>query len=153
MRYWRMQLHPNEPEQAAFYTINSLASKFIGIDFIDDMGDLTLKEELGTTPNNFKAFVHEIKKEDIVLISLHHQPFAVLTEIGEYNYIKRPVSELNIWFKHFRRFNKISYYSDAYGKLKEQHSNLVMTNTFSEASIDSKSGKLISDWKKVFIIK
>lgn len=149
MSYWRMQLHPNEPSYAAFYTVNSLANSFIGLDFSEDTGDLTkLKvDSLETSPNNIKAFVYEIKTDDWVLIFLHHQPFALVTNIGDYNYIKNSVSELNIWFRHFRKVKKVSYYSDVFGKIQEKHSVLKMTNTFSGVSSGTESGNLIDEWK------
>lgn len=149
MPYWRMQLHPNEPLRAAFYTVNSLANGFIGLDFAEDTGDLTKLDvdSLETQPNNIRAFIYELKSNDWVLIFLHHQPFALVTDIGEYNYIKNLVSELNIWFRHFRKVKKIYYYSDVFGKIQEKHSVLKMTNTFSGVSSDTESGNLINEWK------
>lgn len=38
MNYWRMQLHPSEPQKATFYTTESIASRFIGLDFSEDVG-------------------------------------------------------------------------------------------------------------------
>lgn len=148
MSYWRMQLHPNDAEYASFYTINSLANGFIGLDFGNDPGDLEkLKEcELEKTPNNIYAFVKEITRTDVVIIFLHHHPFAIVRNVEEYNYIKQPIDEVNIWFRHFRKFKDISYYSDVFGTIKDEHKNIKMSNTFSGVSEDSETGKLIQGW-------
>lgn len=148
MSYWRMQLHPNEPEFAAYYTVQSLARGFIGLDFAEDPGDLERLDvsELEANPNNIRGFVTEIQRDDYILISLHHQPFALATDIGSYNYIKNHVAELDIWFRHFRQAGTISYYSDVFGRIREEESHLVMTNTFAGVSLDTVSGRLIAEW-------
>ena len=33
MTYWRMQLHPADPDQAVKHCVESLASGYIGLDF------------------------------------------------------------------------------------------------------------------------
>jgi hypothetical protein len=149
MNYWRMQLHPDDSEFAAVYTINSLANGFIGLDFAQDPGDLEKNnpDSLERKTNNIFGFVYEITTNDIIAIYLHNQPFAIVEEIEEYNYIKKPIAEVNIWFRHFRKFKSVSYYSDVYGRIKEEHKSLIMTNTFSRVSTDSETGKLIQDWK------
>lgn len=40
MTYWRMQLHPSEPDQAVRHSIESLAAGYIGLDFVEDIGRL-----------------------------------------------------------------------------------------------------------------
>ena len=44
MNWWRMQLHPNEPESATFYASQSLAAGFIGLDFATEVGDLLAED-------------------------------------------------------------------------------------------------------------
>ncbi|MCP4176594.1 MAG: hypothetical protein GY756_02410 [bacterium] len=146
MAYWRMQLHPNDSKNAARYTKKCLSLNHIGLDLGQPRGDLTLEDydSLEATPNNIKAFVHKISPDDYILISLHHMPFALVTEIEKYNYIKWRVEELGIWFRHFRRFGSISYYSDLYGQGK--NNKITMTNTFSSLSKNTETGKLITDW-------
>ena len=34
MNYWRIQLHPSDPEQSARHASESLAAGFIGLDFV-----------------------------------------------------------------------------------------------------------------------
>ena len=50
--------------------------------------------------------------DDKVLIIVHHFPFAIATVDGEYNYIRTPVKEIGVWFRHFRRIKNLSYYGD-----------------------------------------
>jgi hypothetical protein len=148
INYWRMQLHPNESESAAFNTVKSLAAGFIGLDFNEERGDLTNLDQnkLETRTNNIKAFVYEILREVAALIYLHHSPFALVMEIEEYNFIKKPVPALDIWFKHFRSVGKVSFYSDVFKRTRTRDSKLKMPNTFSDESTDSESGKLIAEW-------
>lgn len=150
MRYWRMQLHPDEPEYATYYTVECLMNSYIGLGFEGADKDLSSIDynSLETTPNNIYAFVHDISKDDWILIFHHNAPFALVTELGPYNFIKMNVPEMNIWFRHFRRFNKekLSFYYDVFKTGINKHSGIKMTNTFSEASEDSETVKLIKEW-------
>jgi hypothetical protein len=49
---------------------------------------------------------------DKVLIIVHHFPFALVVVKGEYNYIRQPVEELGVWFRHFRAIRDVRYYAD-----------------------------------------
>jgi len=148
-----MQLHPNDKELASFYTNKCLGMNYVGVDFEEDPGDLTKisSEELNTkkytNPNNFRAFASEVLENDYILIMLHNMPHALVTEIQDYNYIKNQVEEMGIWFRHFRRFMKISYFGDIYKSKNDLlNSSLIMTNTFSGVTEDSESGRLITEW-------
>lgn len=143
-----MQLHPNDSAYATDYTVKCLSKNYVGLDFDDDKSDLTTYDdsELETFPNNIRAFAKAISKDDIIIIFHHNIPFALVTEIEEYNYIKKVIPEMEIWFRHFRRFNKISYFNDVYKQGKNEHYMLAMTNTISEASEDTKTVDLIKDW-------
>ncbi len=130
------------------HTVSSLENGFIGLDFAEYRGDLELedKEKLNTQTNDIRGFVHEVKSDDWVCIFVHNKPFALVTEIGEYNYIKNRVEELNIWFRHFRKAGNVYYYADASLEIRNNPGPFVMTNTFSKVSFDSKTGTLIADW-------
>ena len=114
MNYWRMQLHPNEAESAAYYTSQSIAAGFIGLDFATEVGDLLAEEHQNIldTQKDYLAFAKEMKTGDKVLIIVHHFPFAVVTVDGDYNYIRRTEPELGVWFRHFRRVRDVIYFAD-----------------------------------------
>ena len=64
MNYWRMQLHPNEAESAAYYASESLVAGFIGLDFATDVGDLLAEEDhnILDTQKDYVAFAKEMAK-------------------------------------------------------------------------------------------
>ncbi len=70
MNYWRMQLHPNEPESAAYYASQSIAAGFIGLDFETEVGDLLAEgqQDILTTQRDYLAFAREMEIGDKVLI-------------------------------------------------------------------------------------
>ncbi len=55
MKYWRMQLHPNDAKNAAHYANQSLSAGFIGLDFATEVGDL-LWGLKGSDPFNLVNF-------------------------------------------------------------------------------------------------
>ena len=147
MNYWRMQLHPNEAEIAAYYASESLSAGFIGLDFATDVGDLLAEEHqtILDIQKDYVAFAKDMQKEDKVLIIVHHFPFAVVTVAGDYNYIRRTEPELGVWFRHFRRIKDVIYFADynTNAKLWEQY---IMTDTISILrDPNSKSYKLIEE--------
>jgi len=94
MTYWRMQLHPAAPGEALWYTVQSLAAGYIGLDFDTnepDVGDLlspqARQDSLPEKQRDYWAFAHEMAEEDRVLIIVHHFPFALVRVAGPYNYI------------------------------------------------------------------
>ncbi len=111
MTYWRMQLHPNEPGEALKHSVESLAAGFIGLDFHHSAGVGDLREmRQGTLPEHqrdYWAFAHEMTERDIVLIMVHHFPFALATVDGDYNYIREPDPRIGVWFRHFRRVKDV----------------------------------------------
>lgn len=114
MAYWRMQLHPDDSGNSAFHSAQSLSAGFIGLDFAADIGDLEY-QDLSAIPKNqadYTAFATQMAVDDRVLIISHHFPFAVCTILGEYNFIKNPVPELGVWFRHFRRVGHVRYFAD-----------------------------------------
>lgn len=147
MQYWRMQLHPNDQSLAAQHAINSLAAGFIGLDFGVDPGDLRLAERasLPTGQTDFYDFAHKMAVGDNVLIVVHHHPFALATVAGDYNYIKEPVPEIGVWFRHFRRVAEVRYYADRVTNPKEWE-RLVMTDTISILQPSTQSARLMSNW-------
>ena len=114
MAYWRMQLHPADPDHAVKYCIESLASGYIGLDFSEDVGDLTHihQEQLRSSEQDYWLFSHEMRRGDIVLIMAHHFPFALVEVAGGYNYIRRKDKRLGLWFRHFRKIDNARYYAD-----------------------------------------
>ena len=130
MNYWRMQLHPNEAESAAYYASQSLAAGFIGLDFATDVGDLLAEEHQNIldTQKDYVAFAKEMEEGDNVLIIVHHFPFAVVTVDGEYNYIRRTEPELGVWFRHFRRVKDVIYFAD-YNTNAKSWDQYIMTDT------------------------
>lgn len=114
MAYWRMQLHPDDSGNSAFHSAESLSAGFIGLDFAGTVGDLEIEsiENIPHHQKDYVAFASQMEIGDRVLIISHHFPFAVCTVSGNYNYIKHPVPELGVWFRHFRRVDQIIYYAD-----------------------------------------
>ena len=150
MNYWRMQLHPNEPESAAYYASRSIAAGFIGLDFATEVGDLLAEEHQNIldTQKDYLAFAKEMQTGDKVLIIVHHFPFAVVTVDGDYNYIRRTEPELGVWFRHFRRVKDVIYFADynTNVRLWEQYT---MTDAISILrDPNSKSYRLIEEMTK-----
>ncbi len=123
MTYWRMQLHPMEPEAALRHTVTCLAANFIGLDFGDypgptrpgdDVGDL-LRADPASLPESqrgFRAFATEMQEGDYVLVTAHNFPFALCRVAGGYNYVREIPPELKVWFLHFRRVDDVRYFGD-----------------------------------------
>ena|SRR5437660_4687317 len=148
MQLWRMQLHPSDPERATMHAVQSLGAGFIGLDWENDPGDLTLLSP-SSLPRNVTThdfgFV-KMKVGDKVLVIVHHFPFALATVDSKYNYIRVEVPQLRIWFKHFRRVRDVKYYADRVTNAHEWEV-IKMTNTVQLLSDkDSASYRLIRDW-------
>ena len=147
MNYWRMQLHPDEAENAGYYASQSVAAGFIGLDFATEVGDLLsdAHQDILATQKDYVDFAKNMSVGDKVLIIVHHFPFAVVTVDGEYNYIRKAEPKLGVWFRHFRRINNPIYFSDFKTNAKswEQY---IMTDTISILrDKNSKSYKLIQE--------
>jgi hypothetical protein len=143
-----MQLHPSDPSGALKHTVQSLAAGFIGLDFAEDVGDLrrTTKAALPKNAEDYWAFSAEMAIGDRVLIIVHHFPFAIATIAGDYNYIRERAPEIGVWFRPFRRVEKVEYYGDRITDAKRWE-RIKMTDTISPLrSASSKSYKLISSW-------
>jgi len=83
---------------------------------------------------------------DHVLIFSHHYPFALARVAGEYNYMRTPVPEIGVWFRHFRRVTDVRYYSD-YKTNVSTWKALTMTATLTPLrSNDSGSQQLVNEW-------
>jgi hypothetical protein len=148
MNYWRMQLHPADPQRAGFHAAQSLCAGFIGLDFEQDEGDLmrATRQNLPAKHRDYWGFAHDMTIGDKVLIILHHFPFAVATVDGDYNYIRQPVPEIGVWFRHFRRVKDVQFYSDRVtnaGKWEQ----LKMTDTLARLQdTQSQSYQIIDSW-------
>lgn len=132
------------------YASQSLSSGFIGLDFHEDVGDMTnvKSADLPEGQKDYIDFAKKMKKGDKVLIIVHHFPFAVVTVDGQYNYILRPEPELGVWFRHFRRVKDVKYYADFKTNVKSW-GKLIMTDTISVLNVKtSKSFMLIDDITK-----
>jgi hypothetical protein len=148
MTYWRMQLHPPQSARAAQRAAESLSAGFIGLDFRQEVGDLTKasRADLGDQPD-YRAFAHEMAEDDLVLVIAHHFPFALVTVAGPYNYIRAQAPELGVWFRHFRRVSGVHYYADLVTNAV-QWERLVMTDTISPLrDVNSSSYRLIKRWR------
>ena len=148
MTSWRMQLHPNYPGGAARHAAESLSAGFVGLDFKWDVGDLfrAKYDELPQEEKNQWAFAHEMAEGDHVLIFSHHYPFAVGKISGPYNYVRTPVPEIGVWFRHFRRVTEICYYAD-FKTNASAWKPLTMTATLTPLrSSESGSQQLINEW-------
>lgn len=148
MTYWRMQMHPASPSEAVKHTIESLAAGFVGLDFQTDVGDLFRAEQSQLVPRqkDYWAFAHEMAIGDLVLIVAHHFPVALCTIDGEYNYIRSPVPEIGVWFRHFRKVSQVRYYADFVTNAREWE-RTTMTDTISPLRDSTKiSYRLIEQW-------
>lgn len=82
---------------------------------------------------------------DVVLVSTHHYPFALVKVTGAYNYIRSP-DELEVWFRHFRRVSVLGYYADLVTNPKAWD-KITMTDTISVLHHNqSKTFQLINYW-------
>ena len=147
-QYWRMQLHPHKPKLASFHAAQSLSAGFIGLDFSGEVGDLfrTTHDALPLRHRDYWAFGHEMHIGDLVLVIVHHFPFALATIHGDYNYIREPVPEIGVWFRHFRRVKDVKYYSDRVTNVTTWD-QLTMTDTISPLrDPQSASWKVIESW-------
>lgn len=148
MNYWRMQLHPADPKRAGFHAAQSLCAEFIGLDFEQDEGDLmrATRQNLPAKHRDYWGFAHDMVRGDKVLIISHHFPFALATVDGDYNYIRQPVPEIGVWFRHFRRVKDVQLYSDRVTNAAKWE-QLKMTDTLARLQdTHSQSYQLIDSW-------
>lgn len=149
MAYWRMQLHPGDSSRAVRHAVESLANGFIGLDFLNDPGDLSRADQSGVlqSERDFFGFASQMSQGDLVLVIVHHFPFALATVAGPYNYIREPAPELGVWFRHFRRVEPVRYYADHVTDVRKWE-QLTMTDTISPLYDQAgKSFRLIDGWK------
>ncbi len=145
MNYWRMQLHPDDSSNSAFYSNQSITAGFIGLDFATEAGDLLAasQKDILSSQKDYMSFAKDMQIGDKVLIISHHFPVALVTIDGEYNYMRRAEPKLGVWFRHFRRIKGVVYYADfkTNAKAWEQY---IMTDTISILKDkNSKSYRLI----------
>ncbi|WCL50760.1 hypothetical protein [Leptospira sp. GIMC2001] len=150
MNYYRMQLHPDDSKQSSRYASESISAGFVGLGFVTDPGDLTkIKPQdtiLSINENTYWA-ITDIEPGDFILIMSHHFPYALVKVTEGYNYIKKPVPELGIWFNHFVRVEKkfTKYYSDFITNPKDWQ-NITTTMTIQKLiNIDTISMKVIKE--------
>jgi hypothetical protein len=148
MAYWRMQLHPDDGTGTR-HAAESLAAGFIGLDFSQHRGDMTLITNPASLPQgerDYLDFALRMAVGDKVLVIAHHFPFALATVFGEYNYIRKPVPEIGVWFRHFRRVEGVKYYGD-YITNAADWQRIVMVDTISILNDpNSQSYNLIQSW-------
>jgi hypothetical protein len=83
---------------------------------------------------------------DKVLIICHHFPFALVTVDGDYNYVRNPVPEIGVWFRHFRRIRDLQLYSDRVTNANNWQ-QIKMTDTIARLQdVKSASYELIQSW-------
>jgi hypothetical protein len=147
MANWRMQLHPDAAPEAMRYAVESLAAGYIGLDFVEDVGDLNrvTRDQL-TQGKPYLQFANGMEVGDRVLVMVHHFPFALVTVDGEYNYIRNVAPELGVWFRHFRRVRDVRYFAD-YRTDARNWPQITMTDTICPLRRDdSTSSQLIEEW-------
>jgi hypothetical protein len=148
MAYWRMQLHPAEPEEAIRHTVKSLSAGYIGLDFSTDIPDLLTvpQNQLPENQRHYWAFAHEMLEGDFVLLFTHHFPLALVRVVGPYNYIRSTAPEIGVWFRHFRRVEDVRYYGDLVTNAHNWES-MQMTATITPLrDAGSASYRLIERW-------
>ncbi len=148
MTYWRMQVHPAQPALATRHTVQSLAAGFIGLDFVQEVGDMMrcTQQDLPAGQRDYWHFAHGMAIGDKVLIIAHNFPLALATVAGDYNYIRTTVPELGVWFRHFRRVQDVKYYGDLVTNAHNWQ-QLVMTDAISILNNPgSQSYQLIQTW-------
>ena len=151
MTYWRMQLHPGGSREAVKHAATSLSAGFIGLDFAEDVGDLMITDQLSLPQGQRDcwSFAHEMAVGDKVLIITHHFPLALVAVDSDYNYIRKPVPEIGVWFRHLRRVRDVFYYADLVTNARSWES-IKMTDTISPLrSPASKSYRLIESWSEL----
>lgn len=148
--FWRMQLHPADPNESTKCCVESLAAGFVGLDFANDTGDLRMVK-LNALPQgqrDYKCFATKMCIGDVVLVMAHHFPFALVRVAGDYNYIAHADPKLGIWFRHFRAVDNIRYYAD-WRKDARKWPQIIMTDAISTLREEStQSLKLIRQWMK-----
>lgn len=144
--YWRMQLHPNDADNAFHHSIACLSAGLIGVDF-SIAADLMTLEKTEVEQSDAWHFAHEMAVDDVVLVMAHHYPLALCRVASDYNYIRRREFALGeVWFRHFRRIDRVYYYGDFVTNAHDW-ARITMTNTLSPLrSSDSQSRKLIDEW-------
>jgi hypothetical protein len=143
-----MQLHPEDSSGAIRRTVESLSAGYIGLDFAGAVGDLLTTPQDAIPPHqrHYRAFAHEMKINDRVLLFAHHFPFALVRVCGEYNYIRSAVPELGVWFRHFRSVDDVRYYGDFVTNAKAWEP-ITMTATITPLrSSSAESSELIERW-------
>ena len=148
MTFWRMQLHPGQAEFAFRYSVQSICTGFIGLDFDHDVGDLmkVAQQNLHQSDRDYWQFAHGMALGDKVLVIAHHFPVALVTVAGEYNYVRTPAPQLGVWFRHFREISDARFFADRVTNAAawEQYR---MTDTISRlVDTHSKSYQLIDSW-------
>mgnify|MGYP001569838680 CR=1 FL=1 len=78
-QFWRMQLHPADPEESTKCCVESLAAGFVGLDFAKDTGDLRKADQndLPIGQRDYRSFATNMRVGDLVLVMAHHFPFAL----------------------------------------------------------------------------
>ena len=152
MRYWRMQLDPDDSVRAVERRIDRLSRGYIGLGFRNDFsGDLS-KAERTDRPRGqriYKHFATTMLEGDFVLIIAHHHPVALVEVIGPYNYVKDhdPPDVIGVWSRHFRRVKVHGYFSDWYTNPFEWE-RTISTVAIGRAGQQSHTYRIIRRWRE-----
>lgn len=135
MNYWRMQLHPGDPNRSTEYASRSLSAGMIGLDHSVDIGDMRKGSPavLPASQRDYFQLATRMAVGDKVLIVAHHHPFAFATVSSDYFYITAVQKELNVWFRHFRRVDDVRFVGDIVTNPKKLP-HIPMTDTISSLS-------------------
>ena len=150
-QYWRMQLHPNDPDNSMLYTVQCLAHGFIGLDFGKETKNLEIADIslLPPSEKRFVPFAKEMKSGDIVLIMSHNKPLALVKVIGEYVYIAG-YRQSSVWCHHYRPVKVLGYYAD-WGGGTEYLKSIGKSSTIQK--IEKQTGpfyKFVDEWFHVY---
>lgn len=145
MNYWRMQLHPDQPSNAAGFTAQCLIAGFVGLDHDSDIGDMRhAQNRLPPSQRDYFDIALRMQVGDKILIIAHHWPFAFATVSSEYFYISEKQPELGVWFRHFRRVENVRFVADVITNL-QLVPQLTMTDTIACLGTATKSYQFIRE--------
>jgi len=153
-QYWRMQLHPDDRDNAVKHSTQCLSRGYIGLDFKETVGDLTAgidRSELPDGQHDYMDFAMPMKVGDFVLIFAHNFPFALVKVTGDYKHItEKERDSIGIWCTHIREIELVCYYAD-WKRDAHAWSKIEMYSTISKLNDDTKkSYQLINKWRKEY---
>lgn len=173
MKYWHMQLHPDDLSLDVNDALKILKEGYIGIDIVDytnrysesfthwtkkDINDYS--NEVANHNNNDKSnwgktilnFRDIINVSDIVLVRKGQTPIALVEVLGDYKFDEK-TSDI-IWFRHKRKIRLLMTYSE-YMKASPEHSfSTQAMGTLTKVNLQNLKAETnigISNWYKFIL--